>query len=230
MKKFLMLLLSCLVCGAFFFAVAACDNGGDGGDNGGDDDVVVPPGSQLYTFEAEYVDCSEIGDTMGFSGGGSGTDIVAADLNNALGSNTENNQGFYITCLYVPDLTVEFVINSDKAVSDATLVARLSAEGGADFSISTNNYTVTVNGEAIQYSPIQFRGVPALGSALPFQNYTLIRNLSLQEGENVIRFITSNSDSLGGTTLARAPMIDNIQITTSATLTWEPVTSNLDNF
>lgn len=220
MNKFLKFLgISALVavCSA---TMAACGN--NEGDGGNDDKV--PAGSKEYVFEAEYVDCSNIGNVDGWSGGGSGTDIIAPDM-----GNHDTSNGFYVTYLYTNNVALEFKINSDKDVNDAKIVWRLSAEG-ADYTISTSNYKVTVNDKELQFAAVQFKNVPGVGDMLKFKDYTLATNVSLKKGENVIKLITANTNSLGGTTTATAPIVDCIKITTSAVLSWNPVESNLDNF
>ena len=44
---------------------------------------------------------------------------------------------------------------------------------------------------------------------------------------NIIEMVVDNDKSLGGTTLATAPLVDCMKITTTATLKWTPLTSNL---
>lgn len=225
-NKFLKILGLAVTASVLALSIAACGPSDEGDPNDPNTPDPLPSGATQFVFEAEYVDCSGITNAPGFSGGGGGTDIVGADMNSTLGASNR----FYVTYLYGENVTIEFHITSDKAVADATIVARLSAEGGKNFTISPSNYTIEVNGTPLNYSPIQFRNVPPLPGALAFQDYTLARNVSLVEGENVVKFITSNNTSLGGTTEATAPMIDCLKITTSATLTWEPVESNLDQF
>ena len=220
MNRFFKFLTAAVLVAASAATLAACGGNGEGGT----DNPSVPAGSKEYVFEAEYVDCSNIGNVDGWSGGGSNTDVIAPDM-----GDHDTSNGFYVTYLYTNNATLEFKINSDKAVNDAKIVWRLSTEG-ADYTISTSNYKVTLNGTELQYAPVQFKNVPGVGDMLPFKDYVLATNVSLVEGENIIRLITSNTTSLGGTTTATAPIIDCIKITTSATLTWNPVESNLDNF
>lgn len=177
-----------------------------------------------YTFEAEHIDCSNIGSVDGWSGGGADCDIISVDTLSLGASN-----GFYANYLYTNGVTLTFVITSDRAVSDAKIVARLSAEG-QNFTISTSNYTIRLNGADLQYTPIQFRDVPAVGDALDFADYILIQNVTLVAGENTIQLITNNNNSLGGTTKATAPLVDCIKITTRAILTWDPHLENEDLF
>lgn len=221
MNRFFKIFTATMLVAASVATLAAC-GGGEG--NTDDGTLPVPPGSTEYVFEAEYVDCSKIGNVDGWSGGGSNTDVIAPDM-----GDHDTSNGFYVTYLYTNNATIEFVINSDKAVNDARIVWRLSAEG-ADYTISPSNYKVEVNGTELEYAPVQFKNVPGVGDMLPFKDYVLATNVSLKEGENVISFITANTTSLGGTTTATAPIIDCIKITTSASLTWTPVESNLDNF
>lgn len=198
---------------SFGFAFAAC---GDG----------TPAGAETYTFEAEYAPLPKVG--IGWSGGEPG---VSPDLDG--GFNAEN--GYFVLNMYAKGSTLTFEIESDKAVDDAKIVARFSAEdpagllnGGGDnaksYSITKDTFQVKVNGEALAYETITFNNIKQTNK---FQNYTVGTKVSLKAGKNVIELVTNNETSLGGTTKATAPVVDNIKITTTAKLTWEPLTSNL---
>ena len=129
--------------------------------------------------------------------------------------------GYYVTYLYVEDTALTFEITSDREVDDAKLTVSLSTEGSEN----------ATDGEALSYKPITFYDIPAsAGEVYPFEQYEIGKNLRLKEGKNVVRLISSNHISMGGTTRATAPMVDCIQITTQATLRWEPRNDNLDQF
>ena len=171
-----------------------------------------------YTFEAEYVNL------MGKQGAGySGT---ATDLSMiGFGSNASN--GAYVTYLYVKGLTLEFVIYSDRAVSDATFSWRLTAEA-MSITITEETYTISVNGTNLPYGEIEFTDIPDIAADLtPFSEYLIATGVSLQEGENRIVLTTANDFAMMGTMYATAPVVDCIKITTSATLTWNPLLSNI---
>ncbi len=189
----------------------------------------IPEGSSEYVFEAEYVDTSIIGEVDGWSGGGSNNTVVSVDATGSF----EASNGFYANYLYKEGVTLTFVINSDKAVDNATLKLRLSAEGiDYDLIINPSIYTVEVNGTALDYSPAVISDIQGLGSATPrpFSDFVVSSTLSLVEGENTIKLITSNNIKLAGTTTATAPLVDCIKIVTDANLTWTEHTENLDNF
>ena len=139
--------------------------------------------------------------------------------------------GYYIAGLYVQGNELVFTINAEAAVTDAVLVLRLAAEFRnitmSPDSTATDYYTISVNGTAIDYAPITMQGTDATvidGGQFPFEDYTITTSLSLKQGENVIRLITSNSNAYHvGTMRANAPMIDCMKIYAATTLTWTPV-------
>ena len=213
MKKFiksgLILALSTALC----LSAAACGSGD-------------PAGTETYTFEAEYAKLPSVG--AGWSGDMGG---VSPDIDGAFNASNE----FFVVGMYAKDSTLTFEIQSDKAVDDAKIVARFSTEdpagllngGGANpksYSINKDTFKIKVNGTALAYETITFNNIQTVNK---FRDYTVGTNVSLKAGANVIELVTDNSDSLGGTTKATAPIVDNIKITTSAKLTWTPLESNL---
>lgn len=178
-----------------------------------------------YIFEAEYVDLSGMYGAGWAGGNASGQTFIGYD---ETGSGQASNQ-FFLSYLYREGVTVRFVIQSAAEVDDATLVMRLAGEGGAEFTITSDIYTVMVNGTAFTYDDITFKDVPTLGQPImQFQDYVVAEGVHLNAGENVIELITTNATSMGGTTAAIAPMVDCIKITTSADLTWQPKLSNTE--
>lgn len=206
-KASLLLALSAALC----LSVAAC------GDTAG---------KETYTFEAEYAILPEVGAL--WSGGTAG---VNPDIDGAFNA----SNGYYVVGMYAKGSTLTFEIQSDKAVDDATIVARFSAEdaagllngGGSNpksYGITKDTFKIKVNGTALAYDTITFNNIKTTNK---FRDYTVGANISLKEGKNVIELVTDNADSLGGTTSGTAPIVDNIKITTSAKLTWTPLESNL---
>lgn len=205
-------LIFCVSCTAF--ALTGCGEETD------------PPGTETYTFGAELTDLDDV-DGEGFSGGSSGIGMIAPDPDGKWQTAT----GYYVSYLYVENTALTFEITADKAVDDAKLVLRLSAEGLPEMTLTKDIYTVSVNGTALEYKDITFYNIPnAVGTPYPFKDYEVGANLHLNEGKNTIKLISSNNISIGGTTQATAPMVDCIKITTSAALTWTPRTDNLDQF
>ena len=198
---------------------------------GGDDD---PPGSETYTFAAALTDLDDV-EGEGWSGGESGIGMIVKDWEDD-DIDWKTISGYYVTYLYVEDTALTFEITSDRDVEDAKLILSLSTEGAeystdGSLTLSPDIYTVELNGTAVQYEPIVFYDIPASpGELYEFEQYTVATNLALKQGTNVVRLISSNDISMGGTTRAAAPMVDCIQITTSAKLTWSPRTDNLDQF
>lgn len=183
-------------------------------------------GQSEYIFEAEYIDGIEDMRGMGYSGGATGTAMILNDRKNPMGA----SNGFYVSYLYQNGLTLEYVIHSDKAVTDAKLVLRLSAEM-MDIAINGESYSVIVNGTSIAYEDISFIGVPPMTAQAkyPFKDYTITTSLTLKEGENIIQLKTTNDEAMGGTMSATAPLVDCIKIYTTANLSWEPNEDNTIN-
>lgn len=197
-----------------------------------------------YIFEAEHVSfLDEYGDPiqgMGASGGSQGANMVDSPSPNAVGINASN--GYYVTYLYSPGLTLTFNIVSDRAVSDATLTFRVTCEklgyalspteyeGETDSGNRISNYTIQHNGNPIEYNMVEVSYNAADYTATdgwrPFSDFVLVTNFSLVEGNNKFEFISSNMDGMGGTMAATAPVIDCLKIDTSAELSWSPIIGN----
>ena len=216
MKKKIIALFLAIAVSALCIPFAACGESGGGGTENG-------------VFEAEYAQLPS--DGAGWSGGGGGKDTVGFDL----GGEWNASNGYYLTNLYIRGATITFKINSDSATDDAKIILRLSAEdptgmlnsGNEDsktFSITSETYQVKVNGTALTYETITFNKIQKVNK---FADYTIAGNVHLSQGENVIELVTNNDKSLGGTTLATAPLVDALKIKTSANLSWEPNTDNI---
>ena len=181
----------------------------------------------IYKFEAEYTDFTGVTGS-GYSGGGGGLDNIVRDTFNAGASN-----GFYVTNMYCFGSSLTFVINADKATEGETVLAlRMSAEY-FDMTIDDEMYSITVNGEAVEFDDIVFSNVPSYtsGQKRPFADYVLNRGISLKEGENIIKIVVNNSDRMqeSGTLNATAPMVDCLYLYTDVGLSWTEKTINLDN-
>lgn len=182
----------------------------------------------IYTFEAEYTDFTGVTGS-GYSGGGGGLDNVVRDTFNAGASN-----GFYVSNMYCYGSSLTFVIEADEATvdADAVLVLRLSAEY-FDMTVTDDMYTITVNGEKVEFSDLSFTNVPSYtqGGKRAFTNHTISRAISLKDGENVIKIEVTNSVRMqeSGTLNATAPMVDCLYLYTDVGLSWTEKTSNLDN-
>lgn len=181
----------------------------------------------IYTFEAEYVDFTGMSGN-GYSGSMSGVGLIVKEKDTQASMGISN--GYYAGWSYKFGYTLEFDIVSDRAVDDAVLVLRLSAEFH-DMTFTDEGYLVQVNGVNLEYDDISITGVPEQGSNQwkPFANFTISSSVSLKEGENTIKLIVNNNDRLGdsGTMYSTAPLVDCIYLYTEADLTWTPLTDNL---
>ena len=189
-----------------------------------------------YAFEAELTDLS--GKT------GFGYSISYNDEQMIRYDSPERNQnarmGFSVGYLYAEDLSLEFVIYSDRDVDNVTLKARLSAEF-RDIYIAPEQVTqgddtyysfqFLVNEESVEYEPIALTGAKAqmTPDQRPYDDWTIIKTVSLKEGMNEIVLWVANSHEFESTVNAVAPMVDTLFLTADANLTWEPKWENLNN-
>lgn len=182
-----------------------------------------------YTFEAEYTQVTGLqadypdyadanGNKLGynFSGSANGLNLIKGD-DSASG-------GKYVSGLYYRGGYLEFVIRSDAAVDNAQLRLVLGCEY-ADISLTAATYRVTVNGEIIAYTTQIKLGNGTEVSTNPgirggWQEFN-IGNISLKEGENIIRLTVNNNElpaGEAGTVDAASPMVDCIKIIADANL------------
>ena len=196
------------------------------------------------TFHAEYIDLTQQVNMPGYSGANSYTAVIVTDSKGS-GAAVDNDYrldgvsmsagiGRFVSYQYRYGATLEFRINSDRAVSGATLYANLAMEIFGGITIGPdgeNKVAVYVNATAVNYSPINFGGTP--GSVeqnwvSPFQEYQL-GNVDLVEGENIVRIVVENNTPLGGTMAATSFITDYIRIDThgGATLSWSPIYDNV---
>ena len=168
--------------------------------------------ASTYVFEAENTNLTGK-EGPGMSGSAAGASMVVNDMKNQGASG-----GKFVSYLYKEELSLDFYLASSEAVSDATLAISISAEMD-NIALEPENYTVEVNGTPLDFAPVMVEN----GGA--FTDGIVINNVSLAEGANTIRLVTSNSvNPMGegvGTYQGTAPMVDCIKLTTSAVVTWD---------
>lgn len=184
-------------------------------------------GVKKYKFEAELTDFSELSGT-GYSNEAKGPSMIQRDLSGEAGA----SNGFWIGYMYLKGCSLTFEIVSESNVTDATLSLRLSGEIVNAFSLNSDDFTVVLNGNKINYGSILIDGIPTgVGSgAAAFRDFEIGKNLTLKEGVNTIVLTVNNNKPLtgtdgnvaGGKISATAPLIDCIKITTAAQLSWTP--------
>lgn len=179
---------------------------------------------KVFTAEAEFSPCITGADGGApiqgstYSGGANGRNLIQEDYDNA----AKSNNGYYVHFLYSENNNLKFVISADQAITGVTIYMRLSAEYKETFSISKDNYTIKLNGTALDYGTITFTDVPLQGGGRKaFEDFKLVENATLNQGDNTIEMITSNKEKLMGTAESTAPMIDCLKFYhTEGTLTW----------
>ncbi len=185
-----------------------------------------------YTFEAEYTYLD------GKPGQGTSDNCMGVDLiqtpKDVLGNGTlmGMSNDAYVGKLYYNGAYLDFCINSDRETDNAVLVLRLTPDL-YDMRFTDETWQVLVNGEIVKYGRLNLTGAVAQtdfdeeGNTIngdmfkrPFANYVITTALHLQEGENVIRLLTNNSEDHGGTFNANTPLIDCMYVYSSTELKW----------
>lgn len=175
-----------------------------------------------FVMEAEYVDFT------GLVGGGHSNEQYEEMMIYGNGSQEEINQGwsngYFVSATHKADICLTFNFTSDKEVTNATIVLRLGSEMG-DLTFAPDNFEIKLNGEAIDYNPMYITNTPVL-EEMKFVDKTITNNAKIKAGENTITLKVLANTLSGGTTAG--PIIDCVKITSTATLTWEPLTDNPD--
>ncbi len=184
---------------------------------------------KVNTFEAEYTPLDGK-PAFGYSDNGDGP-LVLVKHNAQEGFVSSN--GHWVASLHYQNSFLDFEIESDREVTDAVLVLRLSADF-FDIVLSPTNYEISVNGTPLDYSAIELSGAVSgdkggLTTKRPFTNHEITINLHLVKGKNLIKLKSLDSQKYGdvGTINATAPMVDCIYVNTDAVLTWNPKTGNV---
>ncbi len=188
-------------------------------------------GVQTYVFEAEDTNLS--GKT-GPAISGTANEIGMIVLSEGRNASNDRAVGY----LYQNGLSLEFYLACDEAVEDATIYISLSAEM-EDLTLTPATYGIYLNGMPLPYGEIAIVGVPAyeptayVADCAEYQYYLVGEKLALQQGANLIKVITENSDAYPGTTMvAHAPLVDAVKIETSAVVIWDEThgVPALDNY
>lgn len=172
--------------------------------------------SNTAKFEAENTNL--IGKTgSGWSGSAAGSNMIVEDAGASAGK--------YVGWLTNEGSSVEFYVTSDRAVSNATLTVTVNIEMIRDqvvlkdVTLSNQNYTIMVNGQAFTFSQLVIGGDDPYN--LPRTNI-VISNVNLLAGVNTILLVNGKNTFWDGR--QAGPGVDCIQITSTSQLSWIPVT------
>ena len=178
-------------------------------------------GLVTYVFEAEDTDLTgKVGVTS--SGATAETAMILFDTKG--GMQASNSR--YVAYLYKPQLSIDFCFASDVAVDDATIALRIASELPGVYTLGPEDYAVQLNGAPLSFAPftLEASSDQLLDRSMVFSTVILAEHVALNEGENVLQVFPINSTAIPGTTYqAVAPMVDCLEITTSAVLTWDAV-------
>lgn len=165
-----------------------------------------------FTFEAEDTDLTgKVGPS--YSGTASEKSMVQFEE----GLNASGNR--WVGYQYQRDLSLEFEFASDVAVSDAKISVSFSTELGTQ-TFSPENYTIMLNNEPLDYNDITI--VSTGDEKAQFRLFVVAENAAIKEGANIIQLVTTNDIATQGTTFKSiAPLVDCVQIETTAILYWD---------
>lgn len=173
-----------------------------------------------FVMEAEYVDFT------GLVGGGHSNEQYEEMMIYGNGSQAEKDKGwsngYFVSATHQADICITFNFTSDVAVSDATLVLRLGSEMG-NLTFTPDNFEVKLNGVALDYNDMYLTNSPTL-EEMKFVDKTVTNRAAIKAGANTLTLTVLPNTLAGGTTAG--PMIDCVKITSSANLTWNPLTDN----
>lgn len=170
----------------------------------------VQTGAVIYVFEAEDVDLSQKAGP-GYSGENAGSAMVIVN------KNVDASQNMFVAYQCKNGNSLEFYLASDKATY-AKLIVRFAAEF-SDMTINSDMYCVSVNDVPVTYADVYL----ALSEGQQQGQFMDIDlgTIQLNEGANLIQLKTTNSEGLGGTLTATAPIIDCIKLETEAAVIWD---------
>ena len=179
----------------------------------------IVEGVQSYIFEAE--DTNMTGkEGIGSSGVSTERSMIKYDATQTYGASNSRWVGY----LYKPNLSLDFYFASDVAVADATISLSVGSELPGEFVFSPENYTILLNGAALDFAPftLAMNAEDVAAKNIRFVTVILADNVPLQAGANELLVYASNNTTINGTTYqAISPLIDSVKIDTSAVLIWD---------
>lgn len=175
--------------------------------------TVNAAGVNSYIFEAEYVDVTGLKGS-GFSGAAEGLDLVVPSQN--------ASNGYYIGFTHRAGFSITFNLTAEGADSEAEFSFSLASESGS-MELTPDIFIIEVNGVKLEYDSFIVRSAV---QGLEFATYTLSCPVSVADGQNTVTVTIGANEYMNGAT--GGPMIDNLQVSTSSKLSWEPILSNVE--
>ncbi len=165
-------------------------------------------------FEGEYVNLTGK-KGAGYSSAPGGTDLIQ--------KTAAASGGFFLGYLNCA-IDFEFVVTAEQATS-ATLVLNLGSEVG-NFTYDSQMFSITVNGEELDYTPFDVKQIGADTSDFGFTRIE-VGTIDLRAGENVIEFAIHDSDKATGTFNAVGCLFDYMELADCTGLSWRPRVGNV---
>lgn len=179
-----------------------------------------------YIFEAENADLTKLVNLNGDNNcveNRTADDHGSDELNELHGC----SNGWVAACFNHTDgNTITWRINSDGDAAAALILRMcsgvwLGGEVSGECTLTPENFEVKVNGQAVEYEPIKLEGLSGSTSVFSYMNdYTVALEIDLKEGVNEISVVLHCNDQSVG------PNMDALKLTTTAGLTWTPVSNN----
>ena len=110
-------------------------------------------------------------------------------------------------------------------IQKTTLVLNLGSEVG-NFTYDSEMFSITVNGEELDYTPFDVKQIGADTSDFGFTRIE-VGTIDLKEGENVIEFAIHDSDKATGTFNAVGCLFDYMELADCSGLSWRPRVGNV---
>ncbi|MFA6624389.1 MAG: hypothetical protein WCS80_01320 [Bacilli bacterium] len=162
-------------------------------------------------FEAEYINVTDpILMGSGISGSAAGVNLVLQDAN--------SSNGWFIGYSHRTGFAVTYKITADKAAT-AKMKLGFGNELGVGMTMNTASLAFSLNGTAVTYNQfvIQVDG---------WHSYDFSSTLNLVKGENTLVMTVGTNEYCNGG--PGGPLFDYIYLKTEAALSWNPVTSNIE--
>ncbi len=177
---------------------------------------ILDPEVDTKTFEAEYIYVDNLVGA-GYSGSNSGRNMIQAFANASNG---------YVIGYLNAAVTLTFHINASEATT-SSLSMRLGTENGT-MTLSQTTFKVNVNGTNIDYGSITVQE-DGSNQETKFKDYSVSSSINLQQGDNTILFSVLKVADGEGTSSARGPLFDRIDLNpTSGKTSWRPKLANLN--
>ena len=166
-------------------------------------------------FEAEYIYVDNLVGA-GYSGSNSGRNMIQT---------FQNASNKHVIGYLNAEVTLTFHIQASETTS-AKLSMTLGTENG-DMVLDKNTFAIAVNDAAVEYGSVAVDSDGA-NQDIRFHEHEITPTIQLQKGDNVLTFTVKKVASGEGTSSARGPLFDKINLKQySGETGWRPKLANI---